>query len=478
MVVSRLGGAPRVVGQGALGADWLDNDTLVYSDGAALFRVAAAGGEAQKLCDVQGVEGLVYIIPRLLPGGRHALLTELEGIGVDGPTRVVAVSLETGAIDVVVTPNGAEGFYAESGHVIYLRDATAEAVPFDPAGPALLGPPVPILPDALVVEGFGAQLDVSRTGTLVYLAGALPASAGRTLTWVGRDGSATEVFSVPGLAVQRPRISPDGGRVVLEVSEEGRRQVRVYDLERGTFIPMPNAGDDVDPIWTPDGEDITFASNRQGVERLFIRAADGTGEETALPEADFNQTPYSWSPNGELAIYTRPADGGSRDISVLSRDDQWSARVIRNTEFNERSPAFSPDGRWLAYASDEGGQDNVYVMRWPGLDQRITVSPNGGSAPAWSAEGDELYYISLDGDMMAVTVQAGDRLSVSRPEALFSMEGYVTERLVSGSRPYDVAADGRFLVLRDPQRMRGTTTSITVVLNWFEELNARVPAGR
>jgi len=210
----------------------------------------------------------------------------------------------------------------------------------------------------------------------------------------------------------------------------------------------------------------------------YLRRADGTGDEEALPASDRSQNAYSWSPNNELAIYTRDLTGGDRDIAVLSGDNNWSRRDILTTPANERSPAFSPGGTWLAYADDSSGADEIDVIRYPELDEVHVISVGGGRAPAWSADGCELFYIGTE-HMMAVAIEFEPEFLPGPPTKLFSLSPYARETTsASGSREYDVSEDGRFLMMRLPDPDSSGSTYITVVLNWLEELKELLPGGR
>ena len=232
---------------------------------------------------------------------------------------------------------------------------------------------------------------------------------------------------------------------------------------------------DQDPLWTPDGSKIVFASTRGGSSNLYQKASDGSGEAEPFPRIESNNEAHSFSPDGKFLAYYQRAVGSdqNRDIWTLSLEGEPERRPFLETPFNERSPSFSPDGRWIAYVSDESGRDEIYVQPFPGPGGRTVVSRGGGREPVWSRDGQELFY-RRGNAIWAATVSLGATFDVETPQKLF--EGrFVAERAVSGSQTYDVSPDGQRFILVQPTDQ---SSQLHVVLNWFEELNERVPTGR
>ena len=273
----------------------------------------------------------------------------------------------------------------------------------------------------------------------------------------------------------RPRVSRDGRYAVVNVrSEEADLQVWVQDLIRGGATILTTEGNNTDPIWTADGDAVTFASIRDGVTGVDSKPANGSpGLDTLLTfggGGDNRPDPYSWSPDGTaLAFY----QGRPRSIWMLPLEgDRAPVPFLVREAFNDRSPSFSPDGRWLAYVSDESGKDEVYVTPYPGPGGRELVSLGGGREPAWSADGTELFYRG-DSDLMAVAIQTEPAVAPGRPQVLFD-DVYYREAAASGSRNYDVSPDGdRFLLVTSDGQ--GEVPEIHVVVNWTQELLERVP---
>ena len=245
------------------------------------------------------------------------------------------------------------------------------------------------------------------------------------------------------------------------------QDIWVYDLERGTRTRVTTEpGREQDPIWTTDGKRLIYGTSGT----ISARSADGSGEAEILASGKLPQEAHSWSPDGRALAYYVHAEPESRDIWILPMEGDRTPVPYLTTPFNERSPSFSPDGRFIAYVSDASGRDEVYVQLYPGPGPREVISTNGGHQPVWSRDGKELFY--RDGDrMMAVAVQMKPEFRAGVPELLF--EGrFLSERPSSGSQSYDVSLDGRrFLMVQSADR----ATEFYVVLNWFEELEARVP---
>ena len=466
--VSVGGGAPVTLADAAdiWGARWEADDSILVGGGrAGIWQVSGEGGTVATLVTVD--DGELAASPQMLPGGRWVLFT-LRPTGVRSwdDAQIVAQSIETAERKVLI-PGGRHARYVRTGHLVYALDDTLLAVPFDVETLAVSPGPVPL------VEGVGASTEdvpftVSDDGTLAYLGGADQGAAESVLGWVDLVGQMTPLLEGNGL-YRAPRLSPDGGHVALGVGAEDQ-DVWLYDIERGAMTRFADEGGSTFPVWTPDGTTITFASSRSGSFDLYGRAADGSGGAELLFETSSQAIPGSWSPDGAMLAFYQAIDAGEdRDLWVLGREGD--ASLFLATEFDEVSPMVSPDGRWVAYVSDQTGENHVYVQPFPGGGSVTSISTEGGTEPVWSRDGTNLFF--RDGArMMAVDVDVeGDTaFTASRPRVLF--EGtYSLDPVSVGIPNYDVAADGRFLMI-----MRGgTATEITVVLNWFQELKERVP---
>ncbi len=340
-------------------------------------------------------------------------------------------------------------------------------VPFDLAALEVTGDSVPVVQGVRQnAPGGAVDYGISDNGTLVYVPSTSTAGLNRTLVWVDREGLATPLIE-DRQAYRRPRLSPDGQRVAVEVQSVANSDIWIYDIGRGTRMRLTVEGTNQSPVWTPDGTRVTFSSNRDGPPDLYWKPADGSGQAELLlnMNSQNNLVPSSWSPDGEsLAFYNANGPG---DIWALPREGDASTFVA--TAFDERSPMFSPDGRWLAYVSNESGRDEVYVQPYPGPGGKWPISTEGGTEPRWSADGRELFY-RLGDKMMVVEVRSEPAFSSERPQLVFEVP-YLRDQF--GTSNYDISPDGqRFLMIKEEG---GQQAQINVVLNWFEELKRLVP---
>lgn len=338
---------------------------------------------------------------------------------------------------------------------------------FDAARLEVTSGPVPltdgIFPGQFTVAGENALAFIPRSVTNVVEEG--------MLAWVNRDGSVTP-FPQPRAPFMTPRLSPDGHRVAVVIAaEDGGQDIWVYDAGRSTRTRLTFDGAPGmfanDPVWTPDGRRITYGST----EQLFWVTADGSGKPERLATSPTAQSPHSWSLDGKvLAFYERKEQGALRDMWVLPLTGERKPVPFLVTPFNERSPMFSPDGRWLAYVSDESGRDEVYVRSYPESGQKIPISTEGGTDPVWSKDGRELFYRDND-SLIAVSVKTGASFTVGRPQKLFDQQMVIQFNPGTGSLNYDVSPDGRFVMIIPT----GRNHELELVLNWLEELKRRVP---
>ena len=468
--VSIHGGAPITLTEsnGFDGGSWGPDDTIIFAirgTNTGLLRVSAAGGEPEPLTVLEEGE-IAHRWPHILPGGRSVLFTVVKGQGSEN-MEIAGLNLDSGERTLLV-PGGSNPHYAPTGHLIYGVDGTLRAVAFDADRLAVTGDPVPVLEGVVTLGSGAAQVSLSNEGTLVYVGGADVGIIESELGWVDRDGQMTPLMQGDG-QYQHPRLSPDSQQVAVGIAGDST-DIWLYDIERDSPLRLTEQGRNHYPVWTPNGSVVTFASNRSGgTFDLYVKAADGSGEAETLLEKSTVLFPGSWSPDGTmLAFYETTNTDLGRDIWTLRPDGEASAVIA--TEFNERAPRLSPDGQWLAYVSDQSGEDGVYVQPFPDGGRVIRISTGAGTEPVWSRDGRELYF--RDGDrLMVVEVEAGTAFTAGRPEVLFE-ESYDFDPLGVGLPNYDAAPDGRLLMIRGGA---GSPAQITVVLNWFEELQRLVP---
>jgi serine/threonine-protein kinase len=337
------------------------------------------------------------------------------------------------------------------------------AVQFDVKSGTITGEAIAVLVDVASVPDLGnAFFEVSETGSLVFVPGVT--TGDQELVWVDRQGQVT--LAVEGEAsFMHPKLSPDDRQLAVSAgSEIGLRQLWVYDLNRGTRRLLPCGGSCSSVFWTPEGDELVFSSNAAGSWDLYIGAVQGTGQPRAFIAREHEQWGGSFSPDGRaFSFYDVHPDTG-RDIWVFDVDSQESHPYLV-TQANERAPKISPDGRWMAYLSNESGLDEIYVESYPERGRKWTISTEGGTEPNWSTDGSELFYRQGD-QMMVVDVELGDEFSASKPRPLF--EGRF-EVGVIGNPDYDVTSDGeRFLMVKRDEA--SAPVELHVILNWDQEL--------
>jgi len=462
---SLSGGAPITLGSGStiFGAAWGTSGLIAFtpSAGSVVQQVSDSGGAPQALTRLGKGETL-HIWPEWLPGGNAVLFA--SGTSTTD-LRVSVYSIKTGERRDLFP--GSYPRYASSGHVIYKQAENLMAAPFDPERLQVTGPSVPVVEGVLGDISGAAHFSMSAAGTLVYVSGSA-AAAQRTLVWVARNGT-EQPLHAPALAYGYARISPDGGRVALELDN----QIWQYDLARDTLTRFTFEGSvNQSPGWTPDGKRIAFRSNKEGANNLFWQLADGSGGLERLSTSQYTQNLVSWSGDGQLLAFFEINPTRQRDISVLRMSDR-KVQLFLATPFNEGAPSFSPDGRWLAYVSNESGRPEIYVQPYPGPGGKWQISTEGGTEPVWNRNGRELFYRSGN-KMMAVPIATQPAFAPSKPTMLFE-KVYAASQFPATGLAYDVSPDGqRFLMVKEGDQT-AALTQINVVLNWFEELKRLAP---
>jgi len=451
------------------GGDWTDDGTIIYTPDylSGLWKVSAGGGTPERLTTPDSARGeLAHWWPQVLPDGEHVLFTAFS-TPIER-ARIEVVSLKTGERKVILD-GGVSGRFVSAGYVLYARNEALFAAPFDLRRLALTGQPVPVIEDvALQAEDGRAGFAVSDNGTLAYIA-ASSFTANLELVWVTRRGAVGAPITTPG-RFDNPALAPNGRQVALAIAPPGEtRDVWVLDLARGTRSPITSGGaNDFAPLFTPDGQRVVFESE-QPVFDLYVRPTDGSTSATVLLSSSYDKHPASITPDGGTLLFAHNFLPYSQ-VWTLALDGSGAAQGLLTSDAgNLRSPRVSPDGRWLAYVSDESGRREVYVSPYPGVTRgRRQVSADGGDDPFWTRAGRELVYRSGQ-RMMAVALDptAGE---LGTPVELFA-GAYVTSTFGSN---YAVTPDGeRFLMLRRPP---GTEPrQVIVVTNWFRELERLVP---
>ena len=495
MRVSIEGGAPIQLGsfQGApRGATWGTNDTIVFATNdttTGLLSVTAAGGDPQVLTRPDPKKGEQdHLFPSMLPGGRSVLFTIAPLGGLIENSLIAVLDLATGQTKTLLR-GGSHAIYTSTGHIVYASGGNLMGARFDPDRLTVSSDPRPLVEQVMTMNSGAAQFDVSRTGTLVFIPKREDSGStvGRLLVWVDRNGR-EQPIDLPRRAYTFPRLSPDGKRAALDIREQsGKGDIWIWDLERGTQTRLTTSSEtDAWPVWTPDGAHIVFTSSRDGgAPNLYWQRADFTGVAERISTDDNPQNPNSISPDGQALILQVVNPNNAMDLSVLAMDTLLSgkpasgkiqAQRLLHTPAFEAAGEISPDGRWIAYYSNSSTRNEVYVRAFPNVESggQLQISTAGGTRPAWSRNGRELFYLDANGAMTVVPVQTSPTFSAGKPRKLFDAAWWTGQ----SGRTYDVSADGqRFLAIKDPSSNaeNAPAQTFTVVLNWVEELKQKLP---
>ena len=458
------------------GGSWTpDGQSIVFSSGEphSLYEVPARGGAPNVLVSAEESEP-----PSQEPLGRitwpHFLPPEagagvlVFAFGSPSETSMMIQDLKTGHRELLGP--GAFPFYSPSGHIVYQSAPEVYdlwALPFSLETLKATGEAFPISENKRYPT-------VAADQTLVYLDGT--GSGQQQLVWLDRHGEKTEEIGLVQDAIDfDPALSPDGRLVAVTATEGSNQDVWVYDIARGVRTRLSSAPErDRRPVWSPSGDEVAFSSDRAGNQDIFLRQADGSGEEKVLAATPRVGLLSDWSRDGKYLLYhtTDPETGA--DLWYMERNEDgsgWEPHPFLQSPFGEYVPRFSPDGRYVAYVSNESGQMEVYVQPFPEGGRKVTVSSNGGTKVRWSRDGKELFYVEGQ-TFVAVSVSSGSSFSVGSATRLFEHPG-----LRSGNNyaPYDVSADGQRFILAEPVAEGADTPepSIRVVQNWFAEFRDR-----
>jgi Tol biopolymer transport system component len=460
------GGAPQALTRAASarGGTWNANGTIVFAPGVTgpLLRIAASGGEPIAVTRIDPPRQTVHRFPQFLPDNRHFLF---HAVGVPEASGIYMGSLDGGDPKRLTAADTA-GTYLNPGWLIFMRQETLVARRFDLQQGVLAG-------DSLTVAdpvGYDGSLNVgafsvSVDGRVAYRA---VGAARRQLTWFDRTGKALGVAGAPDAnLINAPELSPDGRRVGIDRVVQSNRDVWLMDLVRGALTRFTfDASVDGYPVWSPDASRVAFESRRKGSYDIWVRPSSGAGTEELLLETPNNEWPLDWSKDGRFLLYYQDSPKTGADVWALPMTGtDRKPVVVANTPFEESKGQFSPDGRWVAYETNESGRTEIVVQAFPEVRGKSQVSTNGGVQPRWRPDGKELYFIAPDRKLMAVTATA----SASTFEAGTPIALLPTRILGTGpaSRSnYAVSGDGRFLI---DTVLDDASAPITLLLNWNPE---------
>ncbi|HSE20797.1 MAG TPA: hypothetical protein VLB68_04040, partial [Pyrinomonadaceae bacterium] len=456
------------------GVAWMADDSLVYTPDATggVFQISSNGGEPRAVTKVdESKRERSHRWPQALPGGKAVLFT----VGtIDKPddydaSNIEAVILATGERKVILQ-GASVARYVPTGHLVFARDGVIYGVGFDVNGLTVSGKPVPLLVGVAGDKTTGAvHFAVSNDGTLAYLPGS-STSGMRNLTWVDKKGNQTPI-NIPPAQFNDVRISPDGSRIAVLQGSSMSGDVWVYDVARATLTRLTFTATNSTPVWSADGKYIYYASTDSSGSTILRKPADGSRDSEKIVSLNHQAFLKGILPDGQTALLDTSRQTADANVAtVLLKPDAKSIALV-NTPFNEYAAAASPDGRWLAYQSNESGKPEIYVRELAGSGARWPISTGGGEEPRWSANGKALYY-RVDGQLMAVLIDTRSSFQVSStPVRLFNE---VYDLRSNSGQTYDVDTRGdRFLMIKPPKE--DNSAQIRIVVNWFEELRKLVP---
>jgi Tol biopolymer transport system component/predicted Ser/Thr protein kinase len=452
------------------GASWNSEGVIIARSAAAtsILRVPAAGGQASSVTALAPGETR-HVWPQFLPDGKHFLYLRVSTDAAKGGVYIGSIDAKPNEQSMQrLLASDRQAYYAAApgggaGHLIFMRGAALMAQPFDPNKMTLSGEPAAIADgvDTFTTTNHGL-FSVSDTGTLVYRAGT---GSQTVLTWFDQQGNPAGTLGDPGDYVN-PAISPDGSRVAVAMGPLASRDIWILDVARGTStrFTFDPARDD-NPAWSPDGKNIAFSSNRGGQLDIYIKPADGSGEEKLLLKTDEPKQVERWTKDGRFLLFTSTAPKTLGDMWALPFPGEAKPVPLLQTQFIEGLARVSPDGRWLAYTSTESGAPENYVRPFTpeapaGTGAKWLVSKGGGIRPLWRPDGKELFYLTPGGlSAMAVDIDAAKGFQAGTPRRMFNAP---SGALTTG---WDLSPDGkRFLFAAPPGA--GGTIPFTVVLNW------------
>ena len=457
------------------GAAWLDDGTIVYvpRDLNHLLRVSENGGTITEVLNNSSLSGVGFGYPTPLPKARGVLFEGCTSGCVTMSLRVV--DLRTGEQKLLI-PEATQGWYLPTGHLLYARrDGTVLAAPFDLDRLEVTGSGVPVLQRVQVVFGAPA-LAWSRSGRLVFASGESQGNE-NIFVRVAPDGVAAQVDSTWTGEFTSFALSPNGRQLAVgSGTGAGALNVWIKQLDRGPFSRLSFGGADRRPAWSPDGRMVAFIRDTMGTSVVMGRFADGSRPDSVLVHIDRQVQEVDWTRNGEwLVVRTDNGSTGAGDLVGVRTSGDTTPVALVFSSFTELNPAVSPDGRWLAYASNESGQNEIFVRPFPGTGGgRWQVSNNGGFQPRWSPDGKSLYFIEpSSGRLLAVPVTAGQTFVTGDPRVLFGVSGFAIDAFHTS---YEIAPDGRHFLFASPRQVsaQNAAPSIVRVDHWFRDLETRL----
>ncbi|HJZ72362.1 MAG TPA: hypothetical protein VKE51_11525 [Vicinamibacterales bacterium] len=482
--ICKVPGAPR-------GATWGPDGTIVFATSdaeAGLFSVSANGGDPKVLTTPDREREGDHTFPSFLPGGTKVLYT-IQPKFAGGPAQIAVLDLKSGARKTVLA-NARSAEWVPGGYLAYVVGvSTVRVIRFDLDRLETIGDAMTVIDRVLPSATAAGNFSVSATGSLAYISGELGSgsAAPRSLVWVDRQGR-EQPIGAPVRSYGSARLSPDGGRIAVDIRDQ-ESDIWTWDLSRGGLTRITtDPGADFSPVWTPDGRRLAWTSIRSGATapNIYWQPSDGTGIAERLSSAGAAQFPTAFSPDGTRLLMFHNSSASAQDIGILQidRGPDGAAKgsppiPLIHSPAVEVTPDLSPDGRWIAYTSNESGRPEIYVRPFPDVNaSRLSISTDGGSRPVFARNGRELFYLSVDNLLTAVDVDtSGGIFRAGRPRQILK-KPYVagSTNLGLDLRAYDVSPDGqRFLMLKDeaPTDRTSGPMSIVWVVNWSDELKGK-----
>jgi eukaryotic-like serine/threonine-protein kinase len=472
------GGPPRVICQAGVSdaSVWHRNGFILFSqEGRGIFQVPADGGVATAITQIdRDRREINHVWPVWLPDGRHFVytVTSLDDSGRRAPRAVYVRSMDTGEQNLLMHAES-RVTYSAPGFLLYVEQGSLLSRTFDVRARKVVGEPITIADELSYSRTNGnAAFSVSDTGVLAYYTAVAPSN----LMAFDRSGQAAESTWPDQRFASTIRISPDGTGVIADVQDArtGSSDVWIYDLSRRVPIRFTtDVGNDTNPVWSRDGLQVVFSSDRAGAPDLFVKTTDGLTNERRVFSRPGPQLANDWSIDGKFIVFEDNNRETGLDLWILPLDGSGSGRPMVQTRFQEWGARLSPDGAWVAFVSNESGTAEVYVAPVRGSAGKVRISTNGGIAPRWRRDGRELFYVAPEtNSIMTVDVSTRPAFNAGPPVHVISMRGSPASLRRPRDVPYDVSPDGqRFLIVTPPDP--SPASGITIVLNWTKAIATR-----